>query len=53
MEEAGKMLMFLQKKGVGVASVELYSLSKSGRAQARVPGEKGGGQGGNGWSNQR
>ena len=40
-EEAGKMLKFLLRKGVGLASIEQFSLSQSGKSKAKVPGEKG------------
>ena len=35
------MLKALQRKGVGTASVEQFSLSMEGRKRAKVPGEKG------------
>ena len=40
-EEAGNMLKLLLRKGVGVAGVEAFSISKLGKQQARVPGERG------------
>ena len=38
-EEADKMLKALQRKGVGTATVEQFSLSVEGKKQAKVSGE--------------
>ena len=40
-EEAGKMMKILMKKGVGFASIEQFSISHAGKRHAKVPGEKG------------